>query len=162
MAKAKAKYDDGRTVIALNRKARHDYDIIETFEAGIVLTGTEVRSLRENGCQLTECFAIIRKNEAWLVGVHIRPYSHGGYSNVDSDRNRKLLLHKRQIVHLLQKTGEKGMAIVPLSLYFDISGRVKVKVALAKGRKLYDKREAMAKRDSQREVERALKARINR
>ncbi len=159
---AKGKADDGRHVIAQNRKARHDYDIVETFEAGIALTGTEVRSLRENGCQLPDCFVIVRKNEAWLVGVHIKPYSNGSYSNVDSDRNRKLLLHKRQILHLLEKTREKGMAIVPLSLYFDANGRVKVEIALAKGRKLYDKRDAMAKRDSQREVERALKERMQR
>ncbi len=156
---AKAKKNDGRHTIAQNRKARHDYDILETFEAGIALTGTEVRSLRENGCQLPECFVIIRKHEAWLVGVHIKPYSHGSYNNVDSDRNRKLLLHKRQITYLLEKTRDKGMAIVPLSLYFDKNGRVKVEIAIARGRKLYDKRDAMAKRDSQREVERALKER---
>lgn len=153
------KKDDGRHLIAQNRRARHDYDILETFEAGIVLTGTEVRSLRESGCQLTECFVIIRKDEAWLIGVHIKPYSNGSYSNVDSDRNRKLLLHKRQIRYLLEKTREKGMAIVPLSLYFDKNNRVKVEIAVAKGRKLYDKRDAMAKRESQRDVERALKGR---
>ncbi|MGI6216274.1 MAG: SsrA-binding protein SmpB [Coriobacteriales bacterium] len=156
MAKKK---DDGRKKLARNKRAFHDYDILETFEAGIVLTGTEVRSLRDNGCQLTECFVVIRKNEAWLIGVHISPFTNGSYSNVDSDRNRKLLLHKKQINYLLQKTREKGMAIVPLEMYFDKNGRVKVEIGLAKGRKLYDKRQAMAKRDSQREVERALKDR---
>ena len=152
------KQDDGRKSIARNRRAFHDYDILETFEAGMVLTGTEVRSLRDNNCQLTECFVIIRKNEAWAVGIHISPYRNGGYSNVDPDRNRKLLLHKKQIRYLLAKTREKGMSIVPLEMYFDKNGRVKVEIGLAKGRKLHDKRDAMAKRDAKREAERALKA----
>ena len=153
------KIDDGKKSIARNRRAFHDYDILETFEAGIVLTGTEVRSLRDNNCQLTECFVIIRKNEAWAIGIHISPYAHGSYSNVDPDRNRKLLLHKRQIRYLLSKTREKGMAIVPLEMYFDKNGRVKVEIGLCKGRKLHDKRDVMAKKETQREVERALKER---
>ncbi|MGI6220962.1 MAG: SsrA-binding protein SmpB [Coriobacteriales bacterium] len=153
------KIDDGKKSIARNRRAFHDYDILETFEAGIVLTGTEVRSLRDNNCQLTECFVIIRKNEAWAVGIHISPYRNGSYSNVNPDRNRKLLLHKKQIRHLLEKTREKGMSIVPLEMYFDKNGRVKVEIGLAKGRKLHDKRDAMAKRDAKREMERALKER---
>ena len=153
------KPDDGRKQIAKNRRAFHDYDIVETFEAGIVLTGTEVRSLRDNNCQLTECFVIIRKGEAWVIGIHIAPYANGSYSNVDPDRNRKLLLHKRQITYLLAKTRERGMSIVPLQMYFDKNGRVKVEIGLAKGKKLYDKRADIAKKDSQREVERALKAR---
>ncbi len=153
------KNDDGRKNVARNRRAYHDYDILETFEAGIALTGTEVKSLRENNCQLTECFVIIRKDEAWLVGVHISPYSHGTYNNPDPDRNRKLLLHKHQISYLLQKTRERGMAIVPLQVYFDKNNRVKVEIGLARGRKNYDKRDAIAKRDSQREVDRAMKER---
>ena len=156
---AKKKPDDGRQPIAKNRRAYHDYDVLETFEAGIVLTGTEVRSLRDNNCQLTECFVIIRKNEAWMIGVHIPPYSNGGHSNVDPDRNRKLLLHKHQIRYLLEKTRERGMSIVPLRMYFDANGRVKVEVGLARGRKNYDKRQVIAKRDSDREIQRAMKIR---
>lgn len=156
---AKKQPDDGRKQIARNRRAFHDYDIIETFEAGMVLTGTEVRSLRDNNCQLTECFVIIRKGEAWVIGIHISPYANGSYSNVDPDRNRKLLLHKKQIRYLLAKTQERGMSIVPLQMYFDKNGRVKVEIALAKGKKIYDKRAAIAKKDSQREIERALKQR---
>lgn len=153
------KQDDGKKRIARNKRAFHDYDIIETFEAGMVLTGTEVRSLRDSNCQLTECFVIIRKNEAWVVGIHISPYRHGSFSNVDPDRNRKLLLHKHQIRYLLEKTREKGMSIVPLEMYFDKNNRVKVEIGLARGRKLHDKRDAMAKRDAKREMERALKER---
>ena len=156
MAKAPKENKD---LIAKNRRAEHDYEVIEVFEAGVVLTGTEVRSLREGKCQLTECFVIIRKNEAWMIGVHIPPYSNGGHSNVDPDRNRKLLLHKNQIRYLLEKTRERGMSIVPLRMYFDEHGRVKVEIGLARGRKNYDKRQVIAKRDSNREIERALKER---
>ncbi len=159
MAKKKKGHKESDGTIAKNRKALHDYEIIETFEAGVVLTGTEVRSLRENSCQLTDCFVVIRRDEAWMIGVHISPYSNGGHSNVDSDRNRKLLLHRKQINYLLSKTREKGMAIVPLKIYFDKNNRVKVEIGLARGRKNYDKRQVIAKRDSQREVERALKER---
>lgn len=159
MAKSKDP-GDGTKTIAKNRRAEHDYELLETFEAGIALTGTEVRSLRENACQLTECFVVIRKNEAWLIGMHIVPYSNGNRFNADSDRNRKLLLHKRQIVYLLAQTRERGMAIVPTRLYFDTNGRVKLEIALARGRKTYDKRDAIAKRDAKREVERALKERL--
>ena len=149
----------GKKVIARNRSARHAYFIDETFEAGLVLTGTEVRSLRERNCNITDSFCLIRGGEAWLSGVHIRPYSHGGVWNVDPDRRRKLLLHRRQINYLDGKLRVKGVALVPLELYFDENNRVKVIVALARGKKLYDKRATMAKRDSDREIERALKAR---
>jgi SsrA-binding protein len=149
----------GKKVIARNRSARHAYFIDETFEAGLVLTGTEVRSLRERNCNITDSFCLIRGGEAWLSGVHIRPYSHGGVWNVDPDRRRKLLLHRRQINYLDGKLRVKGVALVPLELYFDEHNRVKVIVALARGKKLYDKRATMAKRDSDREIERALKAR---
>lgn len=148
-----------KKVIARNRSARHAYFIDETFEAGLVLTGTEVRSLRERNCNITDSFCLIRGGEAWLSGVHIRPYSHGGVWNVDPDRRRKLLLHRRQINYLDGKLRVKGVALVPLELYFDEHNRVKVIVALARGKKLYDKRATMAKRDSDREIERALKAR---
>ena len=145
--------------IAQNKKAFHEYDVLETFEAGIVLTGTEVRSLRENHCQMTDCFALIRNGEVWLNNVHIAPYSHGNIANPDPDRKRKLLLHKRQIRKLSEQVKEKGYALVPLKMYFNEEGRVKVEIALARGKKLYDKRATMAARDSKREVERALKER---
>ena len=145
--------------IAINRKARHEYFIEETFEAGIVLSGTEARSLREGGGQLTDSYVFIRKNEAWVYGLHIRPYSHGNRYNEDPDRDRKLLFHKKQIRYLEQKASQAGYTLVPLSLYYSSEGRVKVEVALAKGKKLYDKRDSIAKRDSDRDVARDLKAR---
>ena len=145
--------------IAKNRKARHDYEILETFEAGIELTGTEVRSLRDNNCQLTDTFALVRNGEVWLSNLHIAPFSNGNIANVDPDRRRKLLLQKKQIRYLAQKTQEKGLALVPLDMYFNDNGLVKVGLALARGKKLYDKRNSMKERDVKREVERALKAR---
>lgn len=146
-------------VLAKNRKAFHEYEILETFEAGIALTGTEVCSLRENNCQLTDSFALIRKGEIWLHNLHIAPYSHGNLNNVDPDRRRRLLLHKREIRSLTQQIKEKGLAIVPLKIYFAKNNKVKVELALARGKKLYDKRSALAARDSKRDVERALKER---
>ncbi len=145
--------------IAKNRRAFHEYEILETYEAGLVLTGTEVRSLRENNCQLTDCYALIRDGEAWLHGVHIAPYRNGGWDNVDPDRKRKLLLHRREIRLLEQKTREKGLALVPISMYFNEDSRVKIEIALARGKKLHDKRQAMAERDAKRDIDRALKER---
>jgi SsrA-binding protein len=145
--------------IAKNKKAYHDYFIEESFEAGIELTGTEVRSLRENNCQLTDCFALIRGGEAWLHNVHIAPYSHGNNANVDPDRKRRLLLHKKEIRYLGEKTKEKGFSLVPTVLYFNKNGLVKINLGLARGKKNYDKRATMAERDSRRDIERALKAR---
>ena len=145
--------------IARNRKALHDYEVLETYEAGIALTGTEVRSLRDNHCQLTDCFALIRHGEVWLHGVHIPPYAFGNIANPDPDRKRKPLLHKNQIRKLEQQTKEKGMALVPLELVFDDHNRVKVVIGLGRGKKLYDKRADMAKRDTDREIARALKER---
>ncbi len=146
-------------LIAKNRRAFHDYEMIETFEAGIELTGTEVRSLRDNNCQLTDCFALVRHGEVWLSNVHIAPFAQGNLSNVDPDRRRKLLLHKRQIRYLESKVSEKGLAIVPLKMYFSPNGLVKVEIALARGKKTYDKRASMKERDSKREIDRALKER---
>ena len=143
--------------IAKNRRAFHDYDVLRTIEAGIVLTGTEVCSLRENNCQLTDCFAMVRKGEVWLMNLHIAPYSHGNIANPDPDRNRKLLLHKNEIRSLEAQVKEKGMALIPLRMYFSTSNLVKVELAVCKGKKLYDKRADLAKKESQREVERALK-----
>ena len=146
-------------VIAKNRRALHEYEIVETSEAGLVLTGTEVRSLRENNCQLTDCYAVIRGGEVWLLNVHIRPYSNGTIFNVDPDRKRKLLLHKKQIRALSRAVSERGMTLVPLSMYFKENSLVKVELAVARGKKLHDKRESMAKRDTNREIQRALKQR---
>ena len=143
--------------IAKNRRALHDYDVLRTYEAGIALTGTEVCSLRENNCQLTDCFALVRKGEVWLVNLHIAPYSHGNLSNPDPDRSRKLLLHRNEIRALEQQVKEKGMALVPLRMYFAPNNLVKVELAVCKGKKLYDKRADLAKKESQREVARALK-----
>jgi len=136
--------------IAKNKKAFHEYEILETLEVGIELTGTEVRSLRDNHCQLTDCFALIRDGEVWLHNVHINP---------DPDRKRKLLLHKKQIRQLQEQVKEKGMALVPVKMYFKDNSLVKVELAVARGKKLYDKRATMAARDSRREGERALKER---
>ena len=133
--------------------------MLETFEAGIELTGCEVRSLRENNCQLTDCFALVRHGEVWLNNVHIAPFSQGNINNADPDRKRKLLLRKRQIRYLGEKVSEKGLAIVPLKMYFNANGLVKVELALARGKKLFDKRASMKERDSKREIERALKER---
>lgn len=156
---AKKKDEAAGRQIARNKKAFHDYFIEETLEAGIELVGCEVRSLRENHCQLTDCFVLIRGGEAWLHNVHISPFSHGNRANVDSDRKRRLLLHKKQIRYLDAKVAQKGLTIVPLSMYFNEQGRVKVEIGIARGKKDYDKRAAMAERDSKREIERAMKER---
>ena len=148
-----------RKSIARNKSARHEYAIEETFEAGLVLKGTEVRSLRERACQIADSFCLIRNGECWLHGVHIHPFSHGSIFNVDSDRKRKLLLHRKQIDYLDGKLRAKGMALVPLEMYFDERNRVKLVIGLARGKKLYDKRVDMAKRDVDREIARTLKER---
>ena len=148
-----------RKTIARNRAARHAYFIDETFEAGIELRGTEVRSLRERACQITDAFCLIRGGQVWLHGVHIHPYSNGGVWNVDPDRKRRLLLHRRQIDYLDGKLRTKGMALVPLEMFFDEHNRVKLIIGLGRGKKLYDKRADMAKRDMDREIQRALKER---
>ena len=148
-----------RKTIAKNRSARHEYFIEETYECGIELAGTEVRSLRERACQISDTFALVRGRECWLVGVHIHPYSHGTIFNRDPDRRRKLLLHRKEIDSLDRKLHDRGYALVPLELYFNEDGRVKLTLGLGRGKKLYDKREDMAKRDIQRDIDRALKAR---
>ena len=149
----------GVKIAAQNRKAFHDYFVEDRYEAGIELTGTEVRSLRENNCQLTDCFALIRGGEVWMHGVHIPPFAQGNIYNANPDRKRKLLLHRKQIRELDRKVSEKGMALVPLKMYFKENSLVKVELALARGKKLHDKRQSMAERDSKREIERALKQR---
>jgi SsrA-binding protein len=146
---------DGRPV-AQNRRARHDYDIVDTYEAGIVLHGSEVKSLREGKAQLRESFARVTDGEVWLYGMHIPPYAYAnGFGATDPDRRRKLLLHRRQIAELWRRTTQDGLTLVPLAVYFS-DGRAKVDLALAKGRKLYDKRHAIAKRDADMEARRAV------
>ncbi len=145
--------------ITTNKKAFHDYFVDETFEAGMALTGTEVKSLRENKASLRDCYASIKRGEMWLHGVHIAPYSHGNRGNVDTDRQRKLLLHKKEIRYLLGKTKERGYTLIPLRMYFTSRNLVKVEIGLARGKKLYDKRDAIAEKDQQRDVERALRER---
>lgn len=153
---AKGKQD---STIAKNRHAFHDYEILETFEAGIELTGTEVRSLRDNHAQLTDAFALVRNGEVWLNNFHIAPFKNGNIANVDPDRRRKLLLHKKQIRYLAEKTQEKGLAVVPLKLYFKKNGLVKVEIALARGKKLHDKRNDLKEKQVQRDIDRELKNR---
>ena len=149
-----------RKTIAKNRRAFHEYEILERFEAGIELSGTEVRSLRENNCQLTDCFVLIRGGEAWLHNVHIAPYRNGSIANVDPDRKRKLLLHKKEIRLIEQKVRERGMAVVPTQMYFKENSLVKVEIAVARGKKIHDKRQSIAERDQQRDIQRALKERV--
>ena len=146
-------------LIASNKKARHDYFIEETFEAGIELTGTEVKSLRENRASLRESFATITGGEVWMHGVHIAPYSHGNRANVEPSRKRRLLLHKKEIRYLIGKTKERGFTLIPLSMYFSATNKAKVELALARGKKLHDKRDSIAERDQKRDMERALRER---
>ena len=145
----------GRKVIATNRKARHNYSIEEVFEAGVALLGTEVKSLREGHASLADAFATVDDGEIWLRNVHIPEYQHGSWTNHEPRRNRKLLLHRSQIDSLIGKTRDGNLALVPLSMYFN-EGKVKVELALARGKKAYDKRQDLARRDAQREVVREL------
>ncbi|ACX52588.1 SsrA-binding protein [Ammonifex degensii KC4] len=146
-------------VICENRRARHEYHIMETYEAGIVLQGTEVKSLRAGRASLQDSFARVENGEVWLYNMHISPYEQGNRYNHDPKRPRKLLLHKREIMYLWGRTREKGLTLIPLRCYFK-DGRAKVELALAKGKKLYDRRADLAERAARREMERALKRRI--
>jgi SsrA-binding protein len=143
-------------VIAQNRRARHEFDILETFEAGVALTGTEIKSVRDGKISLQEGFARVQDGEAWLEDVYIAPYEKGSWLNPPSKRRRKLLLHRTEVRELHQKTREKGLTLVPLRVYLK-NGRAKVELGLARGKHLYDKREDLAKRDAQRDIERALR-----
>ena len=153
MAKAHPK----QKMIAENRKARHEYTIDDTFEAGIVLQGTEVKSLRGGKSTIGEAYAEVRGNEAWLVNANIPEYSHGNRQNHEPKRPRKLLLHRRQIDRLGGAVQRQGMTLVPLSMYFDENGRAKVELALAKGKQLHDKRQAAKDRDWKRQQARLLR-----
>ena len=150
--------EQGVKVIARNRRARHDYHIEDTVEAGLVLTGTEVKSLRAGRASLTEAFAQISGDELWLHGLHIPEYAQGTWTNHDPRRTRKLLLHRKEIDRLASQVAERGFTIVPLSLYFS-GGKAKVELALVRGKRTYDKRHDLARRDAAREVDRALRRR---
>lgn len=149
----------GKRVIATNRKARHHYAVLEVFEAGVVLTGTEVKSLREGLASLADAFATVDDGEIWLRNLHIAEYHHGTWTNHAPRRNRKLLLHRRQIDMLVGKIRDGNLTLVPLSLYFT-EGKVKVELALARGKQAHDKRQDLAKRDARREVIRELGRRV--
>jgi SsrA-binding protein len=148
----------GTKLIAENRRARHDYHLLERFEAGVVLTGTEVKSLRQGQASLQRAFADVRDGEAWLVGAHIPEYAQGNIANHDPDRDRKLLLSRREIDSMLAQVRERGLTLIPTRLYFK-GGRVKVEVAVARGKEARDKRRDLAERDARRQIERELKSR---
>jgi SsrA-binding protein len=150
-----AKKERGSGVVATNRRARHEYTIEDTYEAGLVLTGTEVKSLREGRASLVDGYAYIDGGEAWLDAVHIPEYTEGTWNNHAPRRKRKLLLHKAQIVKISHKTKEGGYTLVPLQIYF-LDGRAKVEIAVAKGKREYDKRQALRERQDKREAERAI------
>ncbi|MBV9232723.1 MAG: SsrA-binding protein SmpB [Candidatus Eremiobacteraeota bacterium] len=139
-----------------NRRARHEYHILESFEAGLVLTGSEVKSIRAGGASLSEAYARVRNGEAWLIGMHVPPYKQGSFSNTEPTRPRKLLLHKSEIVRLQSRVAEKGLTIVPLRLYFT-RGLAKVQLGIGRGKKFWDKRADVARRDVEREIARHVR-----
>ena len=144
--------------VATNPKARHDYEILETLEAGMVLTGSEVKSLRGGSASMRESFAIIRDGEPLLIGMHIGPYAQAGYAGHEPTRTRKLLLHKGEIQRLVGKTKERGLTLVPLKVYFS-HGLAKIELGLAKGKKTYDRRESLKEKDAQMQIDRAMRRR---
>ena len=146
-------------IVAQNRKARHDYFILDTLECGIVLTGTEIKSVRAGNLNLKDSYASIEKSELWLVGLHISPYEKGSYYNHEPERSRKLLAGRHEIVRLHSKIREKGLTLVPLSVYIKDGRRAKIELALAKGKTAYDKRDAIAERDARRDMARAVRRR---
>ncbi len=143
-------------LVCQNRKAYHDYEIVETFEAGMVLVGTEVKSLRDGRANLKDSYARVKKNEVFLYGLHISPYTHAYYDNHEPERVRKLLLHRHEIKRMLGKTAERGFSLIPLKVYFS-QGKAKVELALARGKKAYDKRESLKKKEGDRELARIRK-----
>lgn len=151
-----AKPDSGEKLIASNKKAFHDYFIVQKFEAGIALTGTEVKSLRAGKANLKDSYVILKDGEAFLFGTHISPYTHGNYENHDPERTRKLLLHRRELEKLKKETTEKGLTVVPLRLYFR-GAKVKAEIAVVRGKKQFDKRETEKKREADRETAAAIK-----
>ncbi|HEX2902875.1 MAG TPA: SsrA-binding protein SmpB [Jatrophihabitans sp.] len=159
MASSKTTKAPARRFIAQNKKARHDYTIVDTYECGVVLMGTEVKSLREGRASLADSFATIDDGEVYLHNLHIPEYAFGSWTNHTPRRVRKLLLHKAEILKLIGRTKETGLTLVPLSLYFN-EGKVKVELALARGKKTWDKRQDLAKRDADREVQREMGRRL--
>lgn len=155
---AASKSDSGERLIASNKKAQHDYFVLQKVEAGLMLTGTEVKSLRDGRAQLKDSYVIFKSGEAFLFGVHISPYTHGNRENHDPERVRKLLLHRREIDKLHVQTTEKGLSVVPLRLYFK-GNRVKVELAVVRGKKQHDKRETERTREADREAAHAMKSR---
>ena len=158
MASDKSEREKAQRVIADNRKAFHDFHVLETFEAGVMLLGTEVKSIRSGSVNLRDSFARIDRGEVWLLNMHIGPYSHAGYATHADRRQRKLLLHGHEIRKLTGKVAEKGLTLVPLQMYFK-NGRVKVALALVKGKQAHDKRETIRRREVDRETRAAIKAR---
>lgn len=148
--------NDKKTDLASNRRAGHDYELLETFEAGISLVGTEIKSLRDSGASLQEAYVQVLRGELWLIGGSIAPYRFGNINNHEEKRDRKLLMHKREIQHLREATQEKGLTIVPLAMYLK-NGKVKVRIALAKGKKTIDKRSDIKEKDVKRQMQQALK-----
>jgi len=155
---AKTERELAQKIIADNRKAHHDYHLLESFEAGVALLGTEVKSIREGGANLRDSFARIEAGEVWVYNIHISPYRNRGYSDHDPKRRRKLLLHRQEIRKLIGKTTERGMTIVPVRMYLK-NGRVKIAISLAKGKKAHDKRETIKRRETERETRAAVKER---
>ncbi len=143
----------GEKVVASNRKARHEYAILDSIEAGLVLTGTEVKSLRQGNANIAEAFARIARGEVWLEGMHVSPYEQGSYANVDPLRTRKLLLHKKEIRRLLARSGEPGVTLIPLRVYFK-KGVAKVQLGICKGKRAYDRRQDIARREIERDLKR--------
>lgn len=146
-------------VVAQNRKARHDYFILDTMECGIVLTGTEIKSVRAGNLNLKDSYASIERGELWLLGLHISPYEKGSYYNHEPERNRKLLVSRHELIRLHGKIKEKGLTLVPLSVYIKEGRRAKIELAVAKGKTSYDKRDALAERDAKRDIARAVRHR---
>ena len=149
---------NGEKLVAENRRARHDYQLLDRYEAGLQLTGTEVKSLRDGRVRLAQAYADVRDGEVWLVGAHIDEYAQGNVSNHDPDRDRKLLLHRREIDSLIGEVQERGLTLVPTRLYFK-NGRAKLEIAVARGKEQRDKRRDIAKRDAERDIQRALRRR---
>ena len=152
----KGKQGDGRRVVARNRRAFHEYEILDRLEAGLVLQGTEVKSLRAGRCNLGDSYAVIKDGEAWLLKMHISPYEQGNRMNHDPFRRRKLLMTRRELRKLAPRLEQQGLTLVPLQVYFTPRGLAKVELGLARGKKQYDKRAAMAKRDAQRAIQRRM------
>ena len=153
---AKKSKPGGPRAVATNRKARHDFDILDTFECGLALQGSEVKSIREGKVQMRDAYARVDDGEVWVFGLHVSPWQFAtGFGAHDPDRKRKLLLHRREIAELAARTQQEGLTLVPLSIYF-VDGRAKLELGVARGRKLYDKRHALAERDAARELSRTI------